>query len=57
MHNRYFAERLHINRLLLHCHTMVFTHPITHATVRVTAELSGSFAQLISQQNWLFQEA
>ena len=57
VHNRYFAQRLHINRLLLHCHAMVFTHPITNATVRVTAELSGSFAQLISQQNWLYREA
>ena len=55
VHNRYFAERLQCNRLLLHCHKMVFTHPVTNDNIRITAELSGSFAQLINQQNWLFQ--
>lgn len=54
VHNRYFAERLQCNRLLLHCHKMGFTHPVTNDNICITAELSGSFAQLINQQNWLF---
>ncbi len=57
VHNRFFAERLQCSRLLLHCQKMAFTHPITNDNVFITAELSGSFAQLIVTQDWVYEPA
>ncbi len=53
-HNRFFAERLQCNRLLLHCHWMTFVHPEKNDDICIAAQLSGSFAQLINAQNWVW---
>lgn len=57
VHNRFFAERLQCNRLLLHCQRMTIAHPETNDNICITTRLSGGFAQLISAQNWLWDAA
>ncbi len=52
-HNRYFADMLRCPRLLLHCQSMEFVHPVTQKRVKVAAPLSGCFASLMDQL-WVF---
>ncbi len=46
-HNRYFAEHLSADRLLLHCQEMSFQHPITGEQLVLNAERDEVFARLI----------
>jgi tRNA pseudouridine65 synthase len=51
-HNRLFAERYGVRRLLLACVRLEFAHPATGATVRVEAGPGPEFAALSEQLPW-----
>ena len=51
-HNRLFAERYGVHRLLLACVGLEFTHPATGATVRVQADAGPEFDALRRQLPW-----
>ena len=51
-HNRLFAERFGLRRLLLACVGLEFTHPATGATVRVQADAGPEFDALQHQLPW-----
>jgi tRNA pseudouridine65 synthase len=51
-HNRLFAERYGVHRLLLACVGLEFTHPSTGATVRVHADAGPEFDALRRQLTW-----
>jgi tRNA pseudouridine65 synthase len=51
-HNRLFAERYGVHRLLLACIGLEFTHPATGATVRVQADAGPEFDALRRQLTW-----
>ncbi len=51
-HNRLFAERYGVRRLLLACVGLEFTHPSTGATVRVSADAGPEFEVLRQQLSW-----
>lgn len=51
-HNRLFAERYGVRRLLLACVALEFTHPATGATVRVQADAGPEFDALQRQLSW-----
>ncbi len=46
-HNRFFAERFGIRRLLLACTGVEFRHPLDGRPIRVRAPLSADFLQLL----------
>jgi RluA family pseudouridine synthase len=43
------SDALPIERQALHCCELVFEHPITHETMRLTADIPGDLADLISK--------
>ena len=51
-HNRLFAERYGVRRLLLACIRLEFTHPATGVTVRVEADAGAEFGALRRQLPW-----
>jgi tRNA pseudouridine65 synthase len=51
-HNRYFAEQLACQRLLLACTRLVFQHPLSAATITVDTPPSGEFAALLQRFGW-----
>jgi len=51
-HNRLFAERYGVHRLLLACVGLEFTHPSTGATVRAQADAGPEFDSLRRQLPW-----
>jgi tRNA pseudouridine65 synthase len=51
-HNRLFAERYGVRRLLLACAGLEFTHPATGVTVRVQADAGPEFDALQQQLPW-----
>jgi tRNA pseudouridine65 synthase len=51
-HNRLFAERYGVHRLLLACVGLEFTHPSTGATIRVQAAAGPEFDVLQRQLPW-----
>jgi len=51
-HNRLFAERFGIRRLLLACLGLEFRHPASGATVRVQADAGPEFDALQRQLRW-----
>lgn len=44
--NRYFRENYHCHRLLLHCQSLAFVHPVKQQVVTITAPLDNVFKQL-----------
>ena len=52
-YNRYFAEHLDSNRLLLHARELKISHPITAQPLTFTAELEGHIRDLFVRFNWL----
>jgi tRNA pseudouridine65 synthase len=52
-YNRYFAEHLASNRLLLHARELKISHPITAQPLTFTAELEGHIKDLFVRFNWL----
>lgn len=51
-HNRYFAEHLACNRLLLACIELGFDHPVSGERLQIKAPVSGSFAELLALFGW-----
>jgi tRNA pseudouridine65 synthase len=51
-HNRLFAERFGVQRLLLACVGLEFAHPVTGQVVAVHAEPGAEFAALQRQLDW-----
>jgi tRNA pseudouridine65 synthase len=51
-HNRLFAERFGVRRLLLACVCLEFRHPVTGRTVVVTARPGSGFEELQRQLPW-----
>ena len=51
-HNRLFAERFGVRRLLLACVRLEFAHPAGSATVRVDADPGSEFEQLRRTLDW-----
>jgi tRNA pseudouridine65 synthase len=52
-HNRFFAESLNCQRLLLACIELQFRHPITDQLLKINAPLTGQFADLMARFGWL----
>ncbi len=51
-YNRYFAEHLAVDRLLLHAHKLSFTHPVTQQLITVVATPNGHFQHLLERFDW-----
>jgi len=51
-HNRYFAEHLACQRLLLACIELSFEHPVSGARLQIKAPVSGCFAELLARFDW-----
>lgn len=51
-HNRYFAEHLGANRLLLACVAMTFKHPADGRRMEIKAPVSGEFAAILARFGW-----
>ncbi|WP_241503984.1 pseudouridine synthase [Pelagibaculum spongiae] len=50
-YNRWFAENLAVDRLLLHCQMMAFDHPITGERLEITAGLDERFTKALAGLN------
>lgn len=51
-HNRFFQTQFACRRLLLACTALCLQHPLHGTPLRITAPLSGDFAQLIGALGW-----
>jgi len=51
-HNRFFAEQLGSNRLLLACVGLSFNHPSTGQRLDIKAPVSGEFAATLARFGW-----
>jgi len=51
-HNRFFAEQLGCQRLLLACVQLVFDHPVSGARLPIKAPVSGQFAATLARFGW-----
>jgi len=51
-HNRLFAERYGVHRLLLACVRLEFAHPATGARLRIEADLGEGFDELAQRLDW-----
>lgn len=51
-HNRYFANTLHVPRLLLHGYKMTLEHPVTGQPLAITAMPAGSFKSVMDRFSW-----
>ncbi len=51
-HNRFFAERFGVRRLLLACTEIAFLHPREGRVIRVQAPLAGDFSKLLQDLGW-----
>jgi tRNA pseudouridine65 synthase len=51
-HNRFFRDRFHCQRLLLHAAQLVFAHPVTGASTVITAPMDEEFAHLTTALGW-----
>ena len=51
-HNRFFAEQLGCQRLLLACVQLVFYHPVSGERLLIKAPVSGQFAEVLARFGW-----
>ncbi len=51
-HNRFFADRLDVNRLLLHAVELTVSHPHTGADLTFTAPLDATWQGLLDRMGW-----
>jgi tRNA pseudouridine65 synthase len=51
-HNRFFADQLGCNRLLLACIEMRFDHPVSGERLTIEAPVSGEFAAVLTRFDW-----
>lgn len=47
--NRYFRQQYQINRLLLHCRTITFPHPVNQQIIEVTADLDACWLNVLNR--------
>ena len=52
IHNRYFAEHLNADRLLLHCREVCFAHPVSGAQILIQAPLDDIMTKLFQRFGW-----
>ncbi|HDR1020832.1 TPA: tRNA pseudouridine(65) synthase TruC [Pasteurella multocida] len=50
--NRAFTEHTEAKRLMLHAETLVFIHPITQETIKLTAELDTDWLKVLDMFGW-----
>lgn len=55
-HNRYFAEHLGCQRLLLACTQLAFDHPLSGQRIQTNAPVTGEFAGLLARFDWLLAQ-
>lgn len=51
-HNRFFQQQFSAHRLLLAATELAFTHPISRASLKITAPLDHTMTQLLQQFGW-----
>ncbi len=51
-HNRMFAEEFGVTTLLLHATQLTFEHPLTKASIKITAPLPPQLLHLSTQMGW-----
>lgn len=51
-HNRFFKSEFNVNRLLLACTGVSFTHPYTVDELSITCPVDGDFLSLLEKFNW-----
>ena len=51
-HNRFFRDTYGVNRLLLHAHSLSFTHPVTGLDLHVEAPLDEQWRRVLAALNW-----
>lgn len=51
-HNRFFAEQLACQRLLLACIGLAFDHPVSGERLQIKAPVSGQFAATLARFGW-----
>ncbi len=51
-HNRFFANELNCQRMLLACTELSFDHPVTGHRVEIKAPVSGEFAATLARFGW-----
>ena len=52
VHNRYFSENFHADRLLLSCTEMSLIHPVTKKRLNLVAPLDKVMTHLVDEFNW-----
>jgi tRNA pseudouridine65 synthase len=50
--NKLFTETWAMNTMLLHAHTLQFTHPVSRETVSIKAPLQPEFLRMMELMNW-----
>lgn len=50
--NRAFTEHSEVKRLMLHAETLVFIHPVTQETIKLTAGLDTHWLKVLSMFDW-----
>jgi tRNA pseudouridine65 synthase len=53
VHNHFFAEHFGVERLLLACSQMGFTHPVSGQWMQVKAPLDEAFEKVLSEFSWV----
>ena len=51
-HNRFFKSQYSVNRLLLACTGISFTHPIYKNDISISCPIDGEFLSLLEKFNW-----
>jgi len=50
--NKLFTETWAMNNMLLHAHTLNFTHPVSHEPVKIKAPLQPEFLRMMELMSW-----
>jgi tRNA pseudouridine65 synthase len=51
-HNIFVREKYDMNRLLLHCTSLIVTHPYTQNELHLSAKVDATFEFMLSEFNW-----
>ena len=51
-HNKFFREKFHVHRLLLHASSLVFEHPVSKEKVLIQAPLDETMTKLFKTFGW-----
>lgn len=50
--NPFFAKHFAVKRLMLHAKSLEFTHPVTHASIKISANFDPQWQAIFNQLNW-----